>query len=129
MYFLTGVRLYLAKENLALKNYSFINANRFNADHASGLWCQSASTFNEGVSAGGGWYIPYGERVRFSDTPFDPLRQKILANQFVLLRDGSINSQGYQGVYQCKIPYSNNNMAVLVIAIYSVAEYNNNGMV
>ena len=112
-----------------MKNYSFINANQFNADYITGLWCQSASSFNESVSASGGWYIPYGERVCFTDTFFDPLHQTILANQFVLLRDGSIKSQGYQGLYQCKIPYSDNNMAALVIAIYSVAEYNNNGMV
>ena len=106
VYFLTGVRLYLAKENLALKNYSFISASRFNADYTNGLWCQSASSFNESASAGGGWYIANGGRVNFTDTASDPLHQEILANQFVLLRDESIKIQGYQGLYQCKIPYS-----------------------
>ena len=129
MYFSIGVWLYLAKENLALKNYSFINANRINADYTNGLWCQSASSFNESVSAGGGWYIPNGERVRFTDTTSDPLYQEILAKQFVLLRGGSINFQGYEGLYQCKLPYSYNNMLVLVIAIYGTAEYTINGMV
>ena len=129
MYSLIGVRLYLAKENLALKNYSFINANRFNDKYTDGLWCQSASGFNENVSAGGGWYIPNGERVNFANTASDPLHQEILANQSVLLRDGSVKSEGYQGLYQCKIPYSDNNTSFLVIAIYGTAEYTKNGMV
>ena len=129
MYSLIGVRLYLAQENLALKNYSFINANQFFSENTNGLWCQSASSFNESASAGGGWYIPNGERVNFANTASDPLHQEILANQFVLLRDGSVNSQGYQGLYQCKIPYSDTNTSVLIIAIYGTVEYSNNGMV
>ena len=128
-YFSIGVRLYLAHKNLALKNHSFISANRFFDEYTNGLFCQSASSFNESASAGGGWYIPNGERVNFTDTVSDPYHQEILANQFVLLRDGSINTPGYQGLYQCKIPYSYNNVPVLVIAIYGTAEYSNNGMV
>ena len=61
MYFLTGVRLYLAKEDLALKNYSFISASLFNSYYTDGLWCQSASSFKESVSAGGGIFLMESE--------------------------------------------------------------------
>ena len=128
IYSVIGVRLYLAPENLALENYSFISANRFNDKYADGLWCQSASNFNESANAGGGWYIPNGERVGFTDSASDPLHQEILTNQFVLLRDHTINNPGYQGLYQCKIPYSDSNTSVLVIAIYGTTKYSNNGM-
>ena len=122
-----GVRLYLAKENLALKNYSFINANQFTDQGTTGLFCQSASSFNESISAGGGWYLPTGESVNFIDNS-GPLHQTLFTNQFVLLRDESVNSAGYQGLYQCKIPYSHDNVSVLVIAIYGTTNYNTNGM-
>ena len=129
VYSLIGVRLYLAKENRALKNYSFIRASQIFGDHPNGLWCQSASSFNESVDAGGGWYIPNGERVNFTDEASEPLHQEILANQFVLLRDYSINIPGHEGLYQCKIPYSDNNTSVLVIAIYANEPYGMNGTV
>ena len=113
-----------------MENHSFISANRFHDEYKDGLWCQSASSINESAGAGGGWYIPNGERVSFTDQEIasDPLHQEILTNQFVILRDNTINTLGYQGLYQCKIPYSDNNMSILVIAIYGTAKYKKNGM-
>ena len=110
-----------------MKNYSFISGDEFYDDNADGVWCQSASGFNE--SADGGWYLPSGQRVEFSDKADLSLHQDLFTQQFVLLRDGTINSSGKQGLYQCIIPYSYDNISLQIIGIYGTGAYNENGMV
>ena len=119
---------------MPLKDYAFIDAGQFtdldnDGDNiADGLWCQSASSFNESVIAGGGWYIPSGDRVDFN-TSDTSLHQKLFTRQFVLLRSGTVNLEGYEGLYQCKIPHTHDNISVLMVGIYGTAKYKNNGMV
>ena len=93
-------------------------AGRLN-DINDGLWCQSAFNVNDI----GSWQLPNGSPV--SDDPNAiPIHMANRPGQVGLLRNGSIGSSPYQGMYTCTIPDGNGVTQTLVVWAAGNSAYN-----
>ena len=130
--------MFLASENRTLPNHAMVSADQFRADDrdpkdgiSDAIWCQAAPSLG-GVHYQ--WYGPGGLPV-ILNTTLDNMNAITDRTTFVVLDDEQVGLArpigigigDNDGFYQCVITEDNGTQHTLVVGVYRISTYKQNG--